>query len=252
MLRIVGAAQSLSDGDRGEVGVAFGQIGHHGRIDNPKGLIAAHRALGVDNGPTVVGAAHPAGADHVDMVADHRWQPPLYRLVTIQLPECAVWNDHFLGDGQHRRSLDDLNHAAHGVTEANQVPFVGQSMAVHDRTVMGIIRSKAELAGGEHSRRRHAVRVAQGRPDLVLALFLEDAGLYARDSDGMDVSGFGEQFPLAEQAVRAGRTPGGGGASRSAPNTCSPTPRRPRNASMAASTCLASARYEARPPSSPT
>lgn len=48
-----------------------------------------------------------------------------------------------------------------------------------------------------------AVRVAQWRPDLVRALFLEDAGLYASDPDWMEVSGFGAGFPIFEQSVRA-------------------------------------------------
>jgi pimeloyl-ACP methyl ester carboxylesterase len=47
-----------------------------------------------------------------------------------------------------------------------------------------------------------AVRVAQWRPDLVRAVFLEDAGLYASDPDWMEISGFGAGFPVVEQAIR--------------------------------------------------
>jgi pimeloyl-ACP methyl ester carboxylesterase len=103
----------------------------------------------------------------------------------------------------HRLVRMDLR--GHGLSDRTPGRYVlddyaSDVVAVIDQVVGGPTAIVAHSFGG-----MLAVRVAQSRPDLVSALFLEDAGLYASDPDWMDISGFGERFPLGEQALRAWR-----------------------------------------------
>src|SRR5690349_12458493 len=79
-----GGAEPLGHHHDGQVGVGGGDLGDDRAVDHPHVGEAVDPAALVDDRAGVVGAAHPGGADGVEVVADGGGQPGVVRRRVVE------------------------------------------------------------------------------------------------------------------------------------------------------------------------
>ena len=107
--------EPFGEGDRGEMCVRFGKVGHHGRVAHTNARVTDDVAVSVDHCGGIAGLSHSAGPDGMDVVGDRGPEPIVNRGVIVEFVDRSVQRQDLTGDIRYGRMAKDLDDPARAI-----------------------------------------------------------------------------------------------------------------------------------------